>query len=109
MKTNELEIIGYSSEKKEIEKLKATLLRTDDYSDMGIRVPGGLIIYGPSGSGKTLLATSIESDEIKMYEITEADMLSEDEFLAMLGTENLPQSTVQAASTAQSTNQLSLF
>lgn len=78
MKTNELEIIGYSSEKKEIEKLKATLLRTNDYSDMGIRVPGGLVIYGPSGSGKTLLATSIESDEIKMYEITEADILSEE-------------------------------
>lgn len=81
MKTNEIEIIGYSSEKKELEKLKSTLLRTADYSDMGIRVPGGLVIYGPSGSGKTLLATSIESDEIKMYEITEADILSEDEFL----------------------------
>lgn len=78
MKTNELEIIGYSNEKKEIERLCETLIRSDDYRDIGVRVPGGLVIFGPSGSGKTLMATSMESDEIKIYEITEADILSEE-------------------------------
>lgn len=80
MKTNELEIIGYSNEKKEIERLCETLIRSDDYRDIGVRVPGGLVIFGPSGSGKTLMATSMESDEIKIYEITEADILSEEEY-----------------------------
>ena len=78
MKTNELEIIGYSNEKKEIERLCETLIRSDDYRDIGVRVPGGLVIFGPSGSGKTLMATSMGSDEIKIYEITEADILSEE-------------------------------
>ncbi len=79
MKLNDLQIVGYDNEKKEIAKLKNYVINVDDYRVMGVKVPGGLVVYGPSGLGKTLLVNSLSCDEIRTYEITEADVLSDDE------------------------------
>lgn len=79
MKLNNYQIVGYDNEKKEIEKLKNFLINRDEFRDMGIRIPGGLVVYGPSGMGKTLLVNSLACDEISTYNVTEDDILSEDE------------------------------
>lgn len=79
MKSNNYQIVGYDNERKEIEKLKNYLIKRDEFRDKGIRIPGGLVMCGPSGMGKTLLVNSLMSEEISIYNVTEDDVLSENE------------------------------
>ncbi len=52
-------IIGYSTEKKELEMIADILKNTDEYLKLGITTPRGILFYGQPGVGKTLMANCL--------------------------------------------------
>ncbi len=49
-------IIGYTSEKKELEQIADCLKNSDVYKNLGVNAPCGLLLYGEPGVGKTLMS-----------------------------------------------------
>ena len=61
-------IIGYSSEKKELEQVADCLRNSEVYENLGIKAPNGLLLYGEPGVGKTLMSQClIEASGLKTY------------------------------------------
>lgn len=71
-------IIGYDAEKNEMEKLKNMILNASKYRKMGVRLPKGVILWGSPGVGKTILARSVASNSLKLFELKAADCCNDD-------------------------------
>ncbi len=61
-------VIGYDDIKKELERLCDTLLNSEKYEKLGVRIPSGLLLQGKPGTGKTTMAKCfIEASGRKAY------------------------------------------
>ena len=49
-------IIGYSKEKAELEQIVDIMVNKEYYDALGVKPPGGLLLYGDPGVGKTMMA-----------------------------------------------------
>lgn len=55
-------IIGYTSIKKELERISDTLKNRETYDRLGVYPPRGLLLYGRPGVGKSLMASAVIED-----------------------------------------------
>lgn len=55
-------VAGLSEEREELEEIVDFLKAPQKYSDMGARIPKGVILVGPPGTGKTLLGKAIAGE-----------------------------------------------
>ncbi len=63
-------IIGYESIKNELLQITDMIHNRDIYTELGAKLPQGLLLYGDPGLGKTLMAKSlIEESGLKAYTV----------------------------------------
>jgi len=70
------EIAGMKSVKKILsEEIIAVLENPKRFSDYGISIPNGILLYGPPGCGKTYISTKLSKKlNLKMYTISASDV-----------------------------------
>ena len=56
------DVAGADEEKHEMEEIVAFLKNPKKYSDIGARIPKGVLLLGPPGTGKTLLAKAVAGE-----------------------------------------------
>ncbi|MCD7800290.1 MAG: ATP-dependent zinc metalloprotease FtsH [Ruminococcus sp.] len=61
-KTTFKDVAGADEEKKEMAEIVDFLKNPKKYSDMGARIPKGVLLLGPPGTGKTLLARAVAGE-----------------------------------------------
>lgn len=55
-------IAGYETTKENMKFVVELLKNQDDYQEMGVKPPSGILMYGPPGTGKTLMAKAIAGE-----------------------------------------------
>ncbi len=61
-KTTFADVAGADEEKHELEEIVDFLKNPKKYSDIGARIPKGVLLLGPPGTGKTLLARAVAGE-----------------------------------------------
>jgi len=56
------DVAGADEEKAELEEIVSFLKSPQAYTDMGARIPKGVLLVGPPGTGKTLLAKAVAGE-----------------------------------------------
>ena len=56
------DVAGCDEEKQELVEVVDFLKNPKKYSDMGARIPKGILLFGPPGTGKTLLAKAVAGE-----------------------------------------------
>ena len=56
------DVAGLKEEKEELEEIVDFLANPGRYTDVGARIPKGIILVGPPGTGKTLLAKAVAGE-----------------------------------------------
>ncbi len=56
------DVAGCEEEKEELEEIVGFLKNPSSYSEMGARIPKGVLLVGPPGTGKTLLAKAVAGE-----------------------------------------------
>ena len=67
---------GLEEEKKELEEVVDFLKSPSKYTQMGARIPKGLLLVGPPGTGKTLLAKAVAGEAgVPFFSISGSDFV----------------------------------
>lgn len=70
------DVAGCDEEKAEMQELVEYLKHPSKFTDMGARIPKGVILKGPPGTGKTLLAKAVAGEaEVPFYFISGSDFV----------------------------------
>jgi len=69
-------VAGADEEKQELEEIVDFLKNPSRYTEMGARIPKGVLLVGPPGTGKTLLAKAIAGEAgVPFYSISGSDFV----------------------------------
>lgn len=70
------DVAGVDEEKQELEEIVDFLKQPSKYTEMGARIPKGILLVGPPGTGKTLLARAIAGEAgVPFYSISGSDFV----------------------------------
>ena len=70
------DVAGADEEKAELEEIVDFLKSPAKYTEMGARVPKGILLYGPPGTGKTLLAKAVAGEAgVPFFSISGSDFV----------------------------------
>ena len=68
------DVAGADEEKEELEEVVEFLKNPGKYSELGARIPRGVLLVGPPGTGKTLLAKAVAGEaNVPFYSISGSD------------------------------------
>ena len=69
-------VAGLEEEKEELEEIVDFLKNPKKYTDVGARIPKGVILVGPPGTGKTLLAKAVAGEaSVPFFSISGSDFV----------------------------------
>ena len=70
------DVAGADEEKEELEEVVEFLKNPGKYSELGARIPRGVLLVGPPGTGKTLLAKAVAGEaNVPFYSISGSDFV----------------------------------
>lgn len=70
------DVAGLKEEKEELEEVVDFLKAPEKYTNMGARIPKGMLLVGPPGTGKTLLAKAIAGEAgVPFFSISGSDFV----------------------------------
>ncbi len=70
------DVAGADEEKEELREIVDFLKSPQKYSDLGAKIPRGILLVGPPGTGKTLLAKAVAGEaSVPFYSISGSDFV----------------------------------
>ncbi len=70
------DVAGADEEKQDLEEIVAFLKNPKKYTDIGARIPKGVLLVGPPGTGKTLLAKAVAGEAgVSFFSISGSDFV----------------------------------
>ena len=70
------DVAGADEEKRELEELADFLRNPQRYTELGARIPKGVLLVGPPGTGKTLLAKAVAGEaKVPFFSISGSDFV----------------------------------
>ncbi len=70
------DVAGADEEKEELQEVVEFLSNPNKFSDLGARIPKGVLLIGPPGTGKTLLAKAVAGESgVPFYSISGSDFV----------------------------------
>lgn len=70
------DVAGLNEEKEELEEIVDFLKNHEKYTNLGARIPKGIILVGPPGTGKTLLAKAVAGEaNVPFFSISGSDFV----------------------------------
>ena len=70
------DVAGCDEEKEEVREIIDYLKNPKQFTDMGARIPKGLLMVGPPGTGKTLLAKAVAGEaDVPFFSISGSDFV----------------------------------
>ncbi len=70
------DVAGADEEKEELQEVVEFLRNPNKFSDLGARIPKGVLLVGPPGTGKTLLAKAVAGESgVPFYSISGSDFV----------------------------------
>ena len=70
------DVAGLKEEKEELEEIVDFLANPGRYTDVGARIPKGIILAGPPGTGKTLLAKAVAGEAgVPVFSLSGSDFV----------------------------------
>ena len=75
-KTTFADVAGADEEKEELEEIVAFLRSPEKFTEIGARIPKGVLLVGPPGTGKNLLARAVAGEaDVPFFSISGSDFV----------------------------------